>query len=71
MIIYCSNENTAYPLLSNRVTLEKYKMKNIRFPQRCCLLVGKSGLNLPTNETSWKTNNLKVLINLLEPELFF
>jgi len=62
-MIYCSNENTDSPLSYNCVKLEKQKMKNIRFPQRC-LLVGKFGLNLPTNEAFWKTSGLKVFINI-------
>ena len=38
-------------------------MKSINYPQRFCLLFGKSGMNLPTNETFRKTNSLKALIN--------
>jgi len=64
-MIYCSNENTDYALPSNHVELEKQKMKNIRFPQRCCLLVDKFGFfNLPTKETSRKTSSLTVIINI-------
>jgi len=66
-MIYCSNENTDYPLSSNRVKLEKLKMKNIRFPQRCFLLVCKFDLNLPTKETSRKISSLKYSLIFVVP----
>lgn len=60
VLFHCSNTNTNSPLSSNRLTLEKQQLRNLKFAQHCACFAGWQVLKTYNSKMCWLRRDAKL-----------